>query len=1004
MNRSPDLPGKQAFVLHLLPDKIQGGRREDKENSGASGEWRVNEGWTLFRMSHCFFRLSLAIAGLGAILSQLPKAYALSGDRALGQLSRDARFWMDRGDLVRATQFWKKILDLRPNDPRSLTNLGVVAAQSGDLQKASVLLERLIRSHPGDPGIGQIRSAILLGKLDTKWLFLARKERKERHFSAAFLDYERYLKGTPPSGAVALEVLQTESAVRGHFQDAVQGLRKLALRHPGSQRIRLVLARTLINREESRREGLELLSVLSRNPLADISSEARSSWKTGLIWLHALPVDRRLYETYLAQYPEDVVVRRLLSRIPKSGERGNGFHFLSKNRLHLADRSFQRALLADPSDRESAWGLAIVRMKQKRFRETAEILSWIRHMQHLRPEQVSLDREAVYDENIHRSIRFLEEGNFSKARTLLGTLVKSRPDRPEPYDLIGESYQLQHRPDRALLWYAKAWKKDSHSLAAAEGLLWGWQKKEDWTKFSRFLSEASVRNLMPDKKWTRWEGILEKMRGERALARGNRKLAVRLFRKAEKERPDDSWIRFRLSEIQLTPKNRSQIIDDFRRFVRTHPSSRESREALFYLEAKAGNRKEALKAFLRIAPSDRTAGAIRFYRQMLSKFLDQMAGKMAAQRKGIDAFETERASFVVRPSSFGPLSQRKGYSLAMARIWARARAFGKSFPFYRVALKKRPGDWLLMKEVLGWALASHHSVWQKLFFEKARRNFSDHPEEAELEGKADLQHGRLKEAWKNFHRAVRLEKALPVRDPVLLANVESEIRTLDSNWRKLHQSVAFAEGLGGVSVESTGTFFAMGEAGALFPWNPGTEEPFSPPSPVLWFHVLGIGSFLHYAFDGGSVSLNAASVAFGFRISHGEDFLDIDLGPESGVLDQSGRPPQASVNLFGQMEANIQEGRDDLDLYGSYTGLLDYLYGQLRFLVPFPVFPARSIGWGPELIVQGNSVYQDGQVGGAVLIPLGLGSASLLLDGGLLRANLSSGYGGYENAYVYVRF
>ena len=131
----------------------------------------------------------------------------------------------------------------------------------------------------------------------------------------------------------------------------------------------------MINREDTRREGLELLSVLSRSPLADVSSESRSSWRTALIWLHARPVDRKLYEAYLDRYPEDLVIRRLLSRIPKSDERGNGFHFLAKNRLLQANKSFQRALLADPSDKEAAWGLAIIRMKQKRFQETAEILS-----------------------------------------------------------------------------------------------------------------------------------------------------------------------------------------------------------------------------------------------------------------------------------------------------------------------------------------------------------------------------------------------------------------------------------------------------------------------------------------------------------------------------------------------------------------------------------------------------------------------------------------------------
>jgi tetratricopeptide (TPR) repeat protein len=990
----------------LLPPSGQsaGGRDENQENSSFSGALRVTREGSLFVFPRCLLSFTIAALVSGALLSEVSDTYALSGDEALGQLYRNARFWMNRGDLVRASEFWTRILDLRPDDPRALTNLGIVSAQRGDLKKARTLLDRLSRSHPGNPGIGKIRFAIRLGKLDGKWLLLARKEKKEQHFSAAYHDYERYLKGTPPRGGIALEVLQTESAVPGHFRNAVQGLRQLADRHPGSHRIRLVLARTLINREDTRREGLELLSVLSRSSLADISGEARSSWKTGLIWLNALPADRKLYETYLAQYPEDLVVRRLLSRIPKSDERGNGFHFLSKNQLLKADKSFQRALLADPSDKEAAWGLAIVRMKQKRFQETRDILSWIRGRQRLRPEQVSLMREAEYDENLHRSGQFLGEGKVSEARDILAILIKRRPDRPEAYALMGESDRMEGRADRALKWYERAWKINPHSSAIAEGLLWGWLKTGDWSTASRFLSDAPLRTVLPKKEWARWEGFLEKKKGERALIRGNRNLAMRLFRKAEKDRPDDPWIRYDLSEIQLSPEQSRQIIDSFKRFVRRHPSSGEAREALFYLEAKAGMHREALKTFPRVPLVNRPAAAVRLYRVILSGVLEQMAGKMAEEGRSVRAFEVEQASFVVRPSSFGPLSEKPGYSLAMARLWIKGHAYENAFRDYRIALKKRPQDWLLMKEVLGWTLSSHLPVWQRIFFKKARLKFPDRPEEAELEGKADLQQGHLKEAWKNFHRALRLEQDRPVPDPAVLARVDGEIRTMASDWKKAHQNSAFAEALGGVSVESSGTFFAMGEAGGLFPWNATSGNPFSDPSPVLWFHVLGIGSFLHYVFDGGSVSMNAASVAVGVRISHGEDFLDLDLGPESGVLDQSGSPPRASVNLFGQLEANIQVDTDNLDVYGSYTGLLDYLYGQIRYLVPFPVVPVHSLMWGPELIAQGNSVYQDGQVGGAVRIPLGFGSASLLLDGGILRSNLSTGFGGYENAYVYVRF
>lgn len=144
----------------------------------------------------------------------------------------------------------------------------------------------------------------------------------------------------------------------------------------------------------------------------------------------------------------------------------------------------------------------------------------------------------------------------------------------------------------------------------------------------------------------------------------------------------------------------------------------------------------------------------------------------------------------------------------------------------------------------------------------------------------------------------------------------------------------------------------------------------------------------------------------GVRVTYDKGFVDVDLGPESGVLDQSGLPPSALVNLYAQIEIDQDFDWGNLDFFGNYTGILHYLYGQFRFLSPVSDLApwGRPVDLGPEVIFQGNNVYQDGQAGAAVRIPLGSGPISLLLDGGVLRSNLSAGWGGYESAYFYVRF
>lgn len=944
-----------------------------------------------------FFSGSMVAGALAGGASDTP---------ALLQLLEDARYWKNRGDLGQASRIWKKILSIRPDDPRALSELGVLEAESGDTPGARHILHQLALTHPGNPGIARVKSAILLGKLDKKWLLKARRYRSERDFPRSFFAYEKYLKGSPPRGAIALEVLQTEAAVKGRFFQAVRGLRSLLARHPRSHRIRLVLAQSLINRESTRREGLSLLSVLAKSRLSDISREARSAWRMGLIWLHATPVDRKLYENYLAMFPQDPVVRRLLSRIPKSDARYRGFALLKKNRLTAAGNLFQKALLSDPSDREAAWGLGLVRMKQGRHSEAADIFRWSLKQDRNHPGREALLAEADYDGRLDAGRDFLSGGLFQKARGEFTQAIRVFPHRFEAYAMMASLCRQEGKQAEAIVWDKKAWRRHPLDLAVALGFLSDLIQAGKLGEADDFLSRAPVFSKLSAVQENLWRGLVHDSQArvflrERHFRRAEAKLIL-----AVRERPDDPWVRYRLSALWLSEGKIRHAIDSYRRFARHHAGESGADEGLFLLEARAGKRKAALETYPLIPYAERSPGMIRESVLLVSEELDVRAGEAAQEGKGQLASDLETQSMLLRDSRSERGSGRPGFWLGLARIDAKAHAFGKAFPLYRKVLDHRPSDWPLMKEVLGWTLASRNRGWTDYFFGLARQRFPGQPGRLEMEGMAEMEEGHSGKAWKDFRKAVDLEERRPVPDRKRLVRLRQEIDELQASWTRLHQEKPFAEVLGGVSVESTGTFFGMAEAGGLFPVWQSSSKAFESSPVGVWFHLLGEGSFLHYLFAGGSASLNAAGMAAGVRVTYAGGFVDLDLGPQSGVLDQSGLPPSALVNFYAQMEIDQDFGAGNLDFFGNYTGILHYLYGQLRFLTPETGLApwGRPFDLGPEVIFQGNSVYQDGQAGAAVRIPLGSGPMSLLLDGGLLRSNLSAGWGGYESAYFYVRF
>src|ERR671938_170885 len=100
---------------------------------------------------------ALRVFGLALGLGTAAVAWAApdeSGDAAIGQLVKNARFWQQKGRGDRAQEAWRRVLLADPGNGEALLQVGTEHARQGRIDRARECLAKLRAAHPGDPGIG----------------------------------------------------------------------------------------------------------------------------------------------------------------------------------------------------------------------------------------------------------------------------------------------------------------------------------------------------------------------------------------------------------------------------------------------------------------------------------------------------------------------------------------------------------------------------------------------------------------------------------------------------------------------------------------------------------------------------------------------------------------------------------------------------------------------------------------------------------------------------------
>ena len=192
---------------------------------------------------------------------------------------------------------------------------------------------------------------------------------------------------------------------------------------------------------------------------------------------------------------------------------------------------------------------------------------------------------------------------------------------------------------------------------------------------------------------------------------------------------------------------------------------------------------------------------------------------------------------------------------------------------------------------------------------------------------------------------------------------------------------------------------------------------FSSGSQPAYVHFFAAGSVINFdqPATGSTPGINGITdqsytgviPAVGLRIPATWGYWEGDVGGAFFNVDETLTPVTSIADVYLQTELFLnQAGPGSLDLFGSYIGGLNYLFGMGRYMLEAGHTSGRKVLFfaGPEVIAQGNDTYAALQAGGALsadVVPI---HTIFTLEAGLLNSTVWPGMGGYEGFSFYYSY
>ncbi len=646
-------------------------------------------------------QLSLAmLCALGAVGVGMP-AHAQTA-AGLDVLLQQAEFWHARNRDELAQQTLQRALQVQPDSEEAMYRLGLYALPA-DPKTAEHWLQRLRDVNPSSSFIPPLEGELASQSLDRSRLPDIRALAAKGNSAAAADGYRALFKGAPPPRDLALEYYQTLAGDPRHWQEARVGLEGLLADRPNDVEVRAALGQMLTYREETRRQGLALLS-----PLATRVPEARNAWRQGLLWLDVKPADEPLYAAYAEAYPnDDEVLSRFVKAVearrvdPGDQARVDAYAALKAGQIDKAISAFTDSVKRNDKDADAWGGLGIAQLRAGNYKAARESLA---RAGKLAPAKRNSWAEALASAEFFEKMRAAEtlrdRGRFSEAEAAVRDLANRAGDRGRAAKLLLADIETKAgNPADAERTYRQLLAENLSDDVAVSGLYGAFMTQgkrgeaADLLRRYPSLSKGRVEEIQ------QLEALSLRDKADSLRKQGDNEGAAKALSEALALAPENPWIRLayaRLLVANKDPRQARMMIEP----LESGPANVEALHAAALFASEQGRWDDASRYLARIPQGRERNTELEELRARVA-----LNGKLVATRQAVASRNTVVARHALRdlydnaPSDFASRGQ-------VAAALAELGEPGLALTLVRTGLGKEGGtrpvsDYLSYVSVLG---------------------------------------------------------------------------------------------------------------------------------------------------------------------------------------------------------------------------------------------------------------------------------------------------------------
>lgn len=485
------------------------------------------------------------VLSLGVAVGQ---AQADANSPALKALFDQANYWHEKSHDDLAMQSLNKVLMVDANNTQALYLMALWSQQNGNLKASAQWRARLAKADPAAPQLQALDNARQLQQVPQGQLALARQQARSGNISAALSTWRGLFNGNEPPASLAPEYYLTMAGDKSLYPQAVAGLRQLTAEHPQDNAARVALGKVLTYRDDTRRDGIDLLEEMASG-----NKEADSSLRQALLWLGPKASDEHYYQTWMQRHPKDSDVLAYYRKNVGGAAKGAGFTDLNSGNLAAAQSQFEKVLQANPTDADALAGMGYVAQRQGNYQAAAQYLKRAAEQGgDASAERQKQGEDAAFYGQLAEAQQAFKQGNTAQALALSAPLAQQSGDKGMAAKLFRADV-LRRTKD-----YAQAEQtlrdiltSSPGNAAARENLYYVLRDQNKTGEAQAMLQSlpASLQAKLQPKGGYGSPADPIRRQAQQALARGDATQAISILRQGINRLPSNPWLRLDLARI-----------------------------------------------------------------------------------------------------------------------------------------------------------------------------------------------------------------------------------------------------------------------------------------------------------------------------------------------------------------------------------------------------------------------------------------------------------------------